>query len=412
MEYLEIYGDLGAVTAGIKLVGNNTSEILAMVMNTGHKLNDGIHILTQSSNDLSQSVQNQNKTSKNTTKALDDITHTIQENAYNAQTMATLANNVSDSAVDGKKLASDTSLAMDNIAVQVDSINEAITVIDQIAFQTNILSLNAAVEAATAGEAGKGFAVVAQEVRNLANRSAEAAKDIKDIVEDAIQKAHSGKAIATDMINGYNTLSDDIVSTIDLIKTVSKLSKQQEQAILKINMNVTQMERSTSNNAKVLKNISSMSNGIEDISDSLITAASKASFLKETVKQVCDINLLYDIADLKVALFDYKDDVYSRLANASDTKVEKFMKLDNWLEQYSKNNPQINSEIASNIRQMNETLYKNLTNLMDASVNHSSNTAINDFAKEVEIESAKIFTALDSIKVFRCKEQSKDKQTT
>ncbi len=82
---------------------------------------------------------------------------------------------------------------MDEINEQVNSINEAITVIDQIAFQTNILSLNAAVEAATAGEAGKGFAVVAQEVRNLAARSAEAAKEIKELVETATTKANSGK---------------------------------------------------------------------------------------------------------------------------------------------------------------------------------------------------------------------------
>ncbi|MDF6903130.1 methyl-accepting chemotaxis protein, partial [Escherichia coli] len=93
------------------------------------------------------------------------------------------------SSKDGELLASKTNKAMDDIDKQVNSINEAISVIDQIAFQTNILSLNAAVEAATAGEAGKGFAVVAQEVRNLASRSAEAAREIKAIVENATNKA-------------------------------------------------------------------------------------------------------------------------------------------------------------------------------------------------------------------------------
>ncbi len=107
--------------------------------------------------------------------------------------MSKLANTVVKSSNDGEKLANKTNIAMDEINTQVKAINESISIIDQIAFQTNILSLNAAVEAATAGEAGKGFAVVAQEVRNLANKSTEAAKKIKDLVELANQKANEGK---------------------------------------------------------------------------------------------------------------------------------------------------------------------------------------------------------------------------
>ena len=114
--------------------------------------------------------------------------------------MASLSNEVTASAKQGETLANQTNIAMDDINTQVTAINDAITVIDQIAFQTNILSLNAAVEAATAGEAGRGFAVVAQEVRNLASRSADAAKEIKLIVENATNKANQGKNIASNMI--------------------------------------------------------------------------------------------------------------------------------------------------------------------------------------------------------------------
>ena len=116
---------------------------------------------------------------------------------------------------------------MDEINNQVHLINDSILVIDQIAFQTNILSLNAAVEAATAGEAGKGFAVVAAEVRNLASRSAEAAKEIKAIVENATSKANQGKDIANNMIDGYKQLNQNISQTINLISDIEMSSKEQ-----------------------------------------------------------------------------------------------------------------------------------------------------------------------------------------
>ncbi|WP_226813974.1 methyl-accepting chemotaxis protein, partial [Aliarcobacter butzleri] len=141
--------------------------------------------------------------------------------------MAKLSSEVTASASQGEKLANETTVAMDEINNQVHLINDSISVIDQIAFQTNILSLNAAVEAATAGEAGKGFAVVAQEVRNLASRSAEAAREIKAIVENATNKANQGKEIATNMIDGYKELNQNISQTINLISDIEMSSKEQ-----------------------------------------------------------------------------------------------------------------------------------------------------------------------------------------
>ncbi|RXJ93678.1 chemotaxis protein, partial [Arcobacter sp. CECT 8989] len=127
--------------------------------------------------------------------------------------------------------------------------NDAISVIDQIAFQTNILSLNAAVEAATAGEAGKGFAVVAGEVRNLASRSAEAAKEIKSLVENATQKSGDGKQIAGNMIEGYTHLNENIQNTHGLIKNVAESSKEQKTGIEQISIAVNQLDQQTQKNA-------------------------------------------------------------------------------------------------------------------------------------------------------------------
>ncbi|WP_258239336.1 methyl-accepting chemotaxis protein, partial [Arcobacter sp. CECT 8989] len=136
-----------------------------------------------------------------TAAALNEIRSNISNSTENIIQMSLNAKELTSSVKEGEKLASKTTVAMSEINEQVSEITNAIGIIDQIAFQTNILSLNAAVEAATAGEAGKGFAVVAQEVRNLASRSATAANEIKIIVENATQKANEGKQIASKMID-------------------------------------------------------------------------------------------------------------------------------------------------------------------------------------------------------------------
>jgi len=398
-----IYGDLGAVTAGIKLVGNNTSEILAMIMNTGERLNENTHDLSNSSAGLSKSSNTQAASLEETSAALEQMTATIKGNNHNATKMEQFANDVTLSAKQGESLANSTSDAMGSIVKQVTSINEAIDVIDQIAFQTNILSLNAAVEAATAGEAGKGFAVVAQEVRNLASRSADAANEIKALVESATNKANAGKKISDDMIGGYQGLNENITNTIELIQDVAKSSKEQQSSIIQINDAVIQLDQATQRNASVSNGISDMSNDIEVMSDRLVNAAAKASFLQETRTQVCDINLIYEIAHLKVQLFDYKDDVYARLADSNDNAVREFTELHIWLDKYFKEHPDTDTSLIENLHTLNNNLYKYLKDLMDSSAHKEDNVKINGYAKQVEIESMRIFGTLNQIKEFKCK---------
>jgi methyl-accepting chemotaxis protein len=193
--------------------------------------------------------------------------------------MSGYASSLTSSSNDGRKLASETTTAMNDIDQEVTAISEAISVIDQIAFQTNILSLNAAVEAATAGEAGKGFAVVAQEVRNLASRSAEAANEIKGLVDSASIKANEGKAVSDEMIKGYEELNDNATQTIHLIEDVSVASKEQMTGIEQINDAVTMLDRVTQENASEANSVAQIASEVSNMANQLVAEASAKKFL-------------------------------------------------------------------------------------------------------------------------------------
>jgi len=241
--------------------------------------------LDESSNILLVNVDKLNVSStaaatslEETAAALEEITSNIRNNTQNIHKMASYSNSVTTSANDGAKLAKQTTIAMDEINIQVNAINEAISVIDQIAFQTNILSLNAAVEAATAGEAGKGFSVVAQEVRNLAARSAEAAKEIKNIVGNATSKANQGKEIANDMIKGYVELNQNITQTINLIQDIEMSSKEQLVGIEQINDAINSLDQQTQQNAAVASQTHDVAILTDEIAKLVVSNANAKEF--------------------------------------------------------------------------------------------------------------------------------------
>jgi methyl-accepting chemotaxis protein len=397
-----LYGDLGSVASGIKLVGNNTSEILAMIMNTGDSLKENTKVLSNASANLSKSSNKQAASLEETAAALEEITSNIKGNTEASSKMAMLAQNVTVSAQNGLTLANQTAKSMDEINTQVSSINEAIEVIDQIAFQTNILSLNAAVEAATAGEAGKGFAVVAAEVRNLASRSAEAAKEIKDIVEQASSKAQAGKQISTKMIEGYDELNSNIKNTIEMIENVANASKEQERGIIQINDAVNALDKSTQENATVADRISNMSEQIAQMSNALVTAASRASFLSDARNEVCDIDLVYDTAKLKVNVLKLKDSIYSKFGSFENFTVEANKATQTWLDGFVQTHPDCNMDTINEISKLNKELTTKLQVLVNANSHKESNSTLNEKAKEVEDCSIKIFATLNKLKREIC----------
>ena len=399
----EIYGNLGSVTSGIKLVGNNTSEILAMIMNTGNSLNENTKTLSSASNNLSISSNQQAASLEETAATLEEITSTIQANTQATSKMAQLANNVTISARRGQELANQTANSMDEINKEVSSINEAIEVIDQIAFQTNILSLNAAVEAATAGEAGKGFAVVAAEVRNLANRSAEAAREIKNIVELASKKAKVGKDISDNMIEGYKELNENISNTILTIDKVATASKEQERGIVQINDAINMLDQATQKNAQVADQISTMSLNIAQMSDSLVKAGARASFLEDSLDRVSDVDLVYDTALLKVDLLNTKDEIYGSLGDYKLFKINEITSLKQWSSNHINSGKRVDLQMMKTLEESTISFYKNLQELVEANANKKSNEELNKKAKEVETNTLKIFGYLNDVKKEACK---------
>ncbi len=257
----------------VDFLGETLTKLSTQNLKNGKALQQTSDILSSNVKSLANSSKEQAKSLKQSSDSLNIVTQNIQNTTTNAIQMQTYANEVTSTLKDGKALANKTTISMSDINEKVTAINEAITVIDQIAFQTNILSLNAAVEAATAGEAGKGFAVVAGEVRNLASRSAQAAKEIKALVEEAASKTLEGKGVADEMIKGFENLNEKINSTTQLIQLVTQDSNEQKIKIEQINEELSKLDIATQENSKIASETDIIALQASDISKRIVEDA-------------------------------------------------------------------------------------------------------------------------------------------
>jgi methyl-accepting chemotaxis protein len=225
--------------------------------------------LAAASEEISSGAQEQASSLEETASSLEEITSTIKQNADNATQANQLSNNSREIAEKGGKVVGDAVTGMAEINAASKKIADIITTIDEIAFQTNLLALNAAVEAARAGEQGRGFAVVAAEVRNLAQRSAAAAKEIKGLIQDSVRKVEIG----SDLVNQSGRTLDEIITSVkrvtDIVAEIAAASREQATGIEQVNKAVAQMDQVTQENASQTEELSGTAEGLSSQAEGL-----------------------------------------------------------------------------------------------------------------------------------------------
>ena len=400
-----MYGDFGSILNSTLLLGRNISELLAQISNAGNSLNRDTDILSTSSNKLAESSNKQAASLEETAAAVEEITQNMKQTTHNVSSMSNIADSVTQSASQGEVLASQTTQSMDEINSKVSAINNAITVIDQIAFQTNILSLNAAVEAATAGEAGKGFAVVAQEVRNLASRSADAANEIKSLVESATKTANTGKEVSDKMIEGYNDLNSKIIQNKEMIDQVLTASKEQEYGIQQINNTINELDHMTQQNASASSDIATLVQEVSHLSNNLNVVAAKAIIGEEVAQGVCDVELTHKISGLKHDNIIFVNNNFNQLGEYKQWTVVKSdeCRLGNWIRESEKENiPFTKTQNWQELKTTHDAVHGNVQEYIDLDATRASNFELRVAAESLNQSMDKVFHSLDIVKVDNC----------
>jgi methyl-accepting chemotaxis protein len=263
-------GDLAQIKTSLNEAIQNLTATLATVRTAAESVSTGAEQITQGNEDLSQRTSEQASSLEETSSAMEEMTSTVKQNADNAKQANQLAIAARDVAEKGGSVTTKAIDAMGEINKSSKKIADIITVIDEIAFQTNLLALNAAVEAARAGEHGRGFAVVAAEVRNLAQRSATAAKEIKGLINESIQRVTDGSELVDQSGKTLAEIVGSVKRVTDIIAEITAASQEQASGIDQVNKAIMQMDETTQQNAALVEEATSASQSMKEQAQELM----------------------------------------------------------------------------------------------------------------------------------------------
>ena len=268
-DYAGVFGETKDAVNGTV---SNLKELVGQIKDSTDTINTASKEIASGNADLSQRTEEQASSLEETASSMEELTSTVKQNAENAKQANQLAIGASDVAGKGGAVVGQVVTTMDSINESSRKIVDIISVIDGIAFQTNILALNAAVEAARAGEQGRGFAVVAGEVRNLAQRSAAAAKEIKTLIGDSVEKVEGGSKLVAQAGQTMEEIVTSIKRVTDIMSEITAASQEQSAGIEQVNLAITQMDEVTQQNAALVEEAAAAAESLEEQAQNLSVA--------------------------------------------------------------------------------------------------------------------------------------------